>query len=133
MKNLFRILNYCMLGVGMFILNNNSCLANEYHPNDYCGYLYVCFICENLNEGRDERDIQQLHFYLSEDGLNWTSVNGKKPAFTAGKDYLKYINESSYNYDKSRVINYGIHSNVYSNEYKEFLLNKKNGRFSDIM
>lgn len=91
--------------------------------DSYAGYVYVCFTCENLNKGKDERDSQQVHFYLSQDGLNWVSVNGNRPAFTAGNDYLGYIKESSYNFDNSRVINYGISEDCYSEEYVDYLEN----------
>ncbi|MBO5373260.1 MAG: leucine-rich repeat protein [Lachnospiraceae bacterium] len=52
------------------------------------GYLYVSFAVERVNEASD---VQQLHFFLSEDGLNWTAVNGCNPVFLTGEDYASNI------------------------------------------
>ena len=35
--------------------------------------------------------MQQIHFFLSEDGLNWTALNGCNPAFLAGSDYTDRV------------------------------------------
>jgi len=53
------------------------------------GYVYVCFADLYLTEGvtSNETDIQQTHFFLSENGLNWTALNGCNPAFLAGSDF----------------------------------------------
>ena len=53
--------------------------------DSYAGYLYVCF----ANKGGS--DVQQIHFFLSEDGLNWTALNGCNPAFLAGSDYTDRV------------------------------------------
>lgn len=49
------------------------------------GYVYVCF--GNVKGS----DVQQLHFFLSEDGLNWTALNGFHPLFEVGTDYADDI------------------------------------------
>ena len=49
------------------------------------GYVYVCF--GNVKGS----DVQQLHFFLSEDGLNWTALNGFPPLFEVGTDYADDI------------------------------------------
>ena len=46
------------------------------------GYLYVCF-----SDTADGKDVQQIHFFLSEDGLHWTAVNGCLPVYMVGEDY----------------------------------------------
>lgn len=70
--------------------------------DDYAGYIYVCFADQNVSKtGKDFRDVQQIHFFLSEDGLNWTALNGFKPIFEAGTDYADLIerySETSLNY-----------------------------------
>lgn len=55
--------------------------------DSYAGYVYVCF----ANTGDTSHDVQQVHFFLSEDGLNWTALNGCQPAFLAGSDYMDDI------------------------------------------
>lgn len=55
--------------------------------DSYAGYVYVCF---SVPKGKDY-DVQQIHFFLSEDGLNWTALNGCQPAFLAGQDYTDYV------------------------------------------
>lgn len=55
--------------------------------DSYAGYVYVCF----ANTGSTGHDVQQVHFFLSEDGLNWTALNGCQPAFLAGSDYMDGI------------------------------------------
>lgn len=55
--------------------------------DSYAGYVYVCF----ANTGSTGHDVQQVHFFLSEDGLNWTALNGCQPAFLAGSEYMDYI------------------------------------------
>lgn len=40
--------------------------------DSYAGYVYVCF---SVPKGKDY-DVQQIHFFLSEDGMNWTALNG---------------------------------------------------------
>jgi len=58
----------------------------------YAGYIYTCFATKNIaTTGSDYRDDQQVHFFLSEDGLNWTALNGCNPAFLTGTDYLDLI------------------------------------------
>lgn len=53
----------------------------------YTGYIYCCF-----TDTKDTKvDVQQLHFFLSRDGLNWTAVNGNQPAFLMGKDYTGLV------------------------------------------
>lgn len=49
------------------------------------GYVYVCF--GNVKGS----DVQQLHFFLSEDGLNWTALNGFHSLFEVGTDYADDI------------------------------------------
>ncbi|MBO5302564.1 MAG: leucine-rich repeat protein [Lachnospiraceae bacterium] len=56
--------------------------------DSYAGYIYVSFAVERVKE---ESDVQQLHFFLSEDGLNWTAVNGCNPVFLTGDDYADKI------------------------------------------
>lgn len=57
--------------------------------DSYAGYVYVCFAeGKGKNSLGKDYDVQQVHFFLSEDGLNWTALNGCKPAFLAGSDYL---------------------------------------------
>ncbi len=56
--------------------------------DDYAGYVYVCFA-----DTKAGKDVQQVHFFLSEDGLNWTALNGCKPIFETGKDYIDYISK----------------------------------------
>lgn len=50
--------------------------------NDLGGYLYVCFA-----DTKSGKDVQQLHFFLSPDGLNWSAVNGCMPAYMAGTQF----------------------------------------------
>ncbi len=63
--------------------------------DDYAGYVYVCFADKLLNPVTDKdngyRDVQQIHFFLSEDGLNWTALNGLNPIFKTGTDYTNLI------------------------------------------
>lgn len=57
--------------------------------DSYAGYVYVCFAeGKEKNSKGEDYDVQQVHFFLSEDGLNWTALNGCQPAFLAGSDYL---------------------------------------------
>lgn len=56
--------------------------------DSYAGYVYVCFADKNVSGWVD---VQQVHFFLSEDGLNWTALNGCEPIFKTGTDYLDYI------------------------------------------
>ncbi len=57
--------------------------------DSYAGYVYVCFSeGKGKNSKGEDYDVQQVHFFLSEDGLNWTALNGCQPAFLAGSDYL---------------------------------------------
>lgn len=58
--------------------------------DSYAGYIYTCFAAND-----DGKDVQQVHFFLSEDGLNWTALNGCNPAFLAGDDYLDQIQQVS--------------------------------------
>lgn len=55
--------------------------------DSYAGYVYVCF---SVPKGKNY-DVQQIHFFLSEDGLNWTALNGCQPAFLTGEDYMDKI------------------------------------------
>lgn len=55
--------------------------------DDYAGYVYVCF---SVPKGKGY-DVQQIHFFLSEDGMNWTALNGCKPIFETGTDYQDNI------------------------------------------
>ena len=55
--------------------------------DSYAGYIYVCF---SVPKG-EGYDVQQIHFFLSEDGLNWTALNGCKPIFETGSDYIDNI------------------------------------------
>ncbi len=61
--------------------------------DSYAGYLYVCFsdVKNPATAAHEWTDVQQVHFFLSQDGMNWTALNGCKPAFTAGSDYLDEI------------------------------------------
>lgn len=58
--------------------------------DSYAGYIYTCFAAND-----NGKDVQQVHFFLSEDGLNWTALNGCNPAFLAGDDYLDQIQQVS--------------------------------------
>ncbi len=69
------------------------------------GYLYTSFAAVN------NADVQQVHFFLSEDGLNWTAVNGCNPAFLAGSDYTSLI-------EKVSTRNYEIASGVSDEDIK---------------
>lgn len=69
--------------------------------DSYAGYVYVSFAVNKANN----EDVQQIHFFLSEDGLNWTALNGCNPAFLAGEDYADDIVKVSQN-------NYEIASGV---------------------
>ncbi len=55
--------------------------------DSYAGYVYVCF---SVPKGKNY-DVQQIHFFLSEDGLNWTALNGCQPAFLAGSDFINSV------------------------------------------
>lgn len=73
--------------------------------DSYAGYVYVCF---SVPKEKDY-DVQQIHFFLSEDGLNWTALNGCQPAFLAGEnvdDYVEKCGSNSVNYqilDKEKI------------------------------
>ena len=72
-------------------------VAEGIGDDSYAGYLYVCF----TDTKGSNVDVQQIHFYLSEDGMNWTALNGNQPAFLTGKDHIKQIvsaGEGSVNY-----------------------------------
>lgn len=65
--------------------------------DSYAGYVYVCF-SDVLNPAnteaeskKDWTDVQQIHFFLSEDGMYWTALNGCKPIFQTGSDYIDNI------------------------------------------
>ena len=58
-------------------------IAEGVSDDTYAGYVYACF--GNV----DGYDVQQLHLFLSEDGLNWTALNGFHPIFETGTDYAK--------------------------------------------
>ena len=72
--------------------------------DSYAGYVYVCFADKDpVGKGNhlDFKDVQQIHFFLSEDGLNWTALNGCNPLFEVGMDYADLIEKyspTSYNY-----------------------------------
>lgn len=68
-------------------------IAEGVNDDTYAGYIYVSFAVNKDNLA----DVQQLHFFLSEDGLNWTALNGCNPAFLAGKDYASSIKKVSSN------------------------------------
>lgn len=78
-------------------------IAEGVSDDTYAGYIYVSFgDVVNPATGSGYVDVQQVHFFLSEDGLNWTALNGFNPAFLAGKDYLDCVVKSgvnSVNYD----------------------------------
>lgn len=63
--------------------------------DDYAGYVYVCFadwqVAPPESADNGFRDEQQIHFFLSEDGLNWTALNGCHPIFETGTDYTDLI------------------------------------------
>ncbi|MCI8858335.1 MAG: hypothetical protein HFI71_02210 [Lachnospiraceae bacterium] len=67
--------------------------------DSYAGYVYVCF---SVPKGKDY-DVQQIHFFLSEDGLNWTALNGCKPIFETGTDYEANIERCA-----SNSVNYNV-------------------------
>lgn len=56
--------------------------------DSYAGYAYVCFADKNVSGWKD---VQQVHFFLSEDGLKWTALNGCEPIFKTGTDYIDCI------------------------------------------
>lgn len=60
-------------------------IAEGVSDDTYAGYVYACF------GNTDGYDVQQLHLYLSEDGLNWTALNGAHPVFETGTDYIDSI------------------------------------------
>lgn len=60
-------------------------IAEGVSDDTYAGYVYACF--GNV----DGYDVQQLHLFLSEDGLNWTALNGFHPIFETGTDYADNI------------------------------------------
>ncbi len=66
---------------------------------DYAGYVYVCF---SVPKGKDY-DVQQIHFFLSEDGMNWTALNGCNPIFQTGTDYMANIEKCG-----SNSVNYKV-------------------------
>lgn len=69
----------------------------NFAEDSYAGYIYCCF----ADTKKDISDVQQVHFFLSEDGLNWTALNGCNPAFLAGNDFRDDIisyGENSTNY-----------------------------------
>lgn len=76
--------------------------------DSYAGYVYVCFADQDPvgNGAKDDyRDVQQVHFFLSEDGMNWKALNGCNPIFETGTDYTDLIekySETSYNYKVSK-------------------------------
>lgn len=63
--------------------------------DSYAGYLYVCFSDTYNSKRKEYTDVQQIHFYLSEDGLNWTALNGNQPAFLTGKDYIDNVYQAA--------------------------------------
>lgn len=68
-------------------------IAEGISSDTYAGYVYACF------GSVDGYDVQQLHLFLSEDGLNWTALNGFAPIFETGTDYADLIeNAGTHNY-----------------------------------
>lgn len=68
-------------------------VAEGVSENTYAGYVYACFGNKNGS------DVQQLHLFLSEDGLNWTALNGFNPVFNVGTDYTDSIRKAgTHNY-----------------------------------
>ncbi len=68
-------------------------IAEGVSDDTYAGYVYACF--GNVNGA----DVQQLHLFLSEDGLNWTALNGFHPIFETGTDYADKIQKAgTHNY-----------------------------------
>ena len=63
-------------------------IAEGTSADTYAGYVYVCF--GNVGGG----DVQQVHLFLSEDGLNWTALNGFNPIFETGTDYADLIEQA---------------------------------------
>ncbi len=63
--------------------------------DSYAGYVYVCFadwqVAPLPDPDNGWRDAQQIHFFLSEDGMNWTALNGFDPIFKTGSDYADLI------------------------------------------
>ncbi len=61
--------------------------------DSYAGYVYVCFADTKnpATSAHEYTDVQQVHFFLSEDGLNWTALNGFNPIFKTGSDYADSI------------------------------------------
>lgn len=64
--------------------------------DSYAGYVYVCFsdvVNPNPNAPSKDywTDVQQIHFFLSQDGMYWTALNGCKPIFQTGTDYIDNI------------------------------------------
>lgn len=78
-------------------------IAQGNSDDTYAGYIYVSFAVNKANN----EDVQQIHFFLSEDGLNWTALNGCNPAFLAGKDYtsdVKKVSKNNYEIKKGTNI-----------------------------
>lgn len=68
-------------------------IAEGTGEDSYAGYVYACF--GNVNG----EDVQQLHLFLSEDGLNWTALNGFRPVFEVGSDHAGLIEQAgTHNY-----------------------------------
>ncbi len=86
--------------------------------NDMAGYLYVCF-ADPASGG----DVQQIHFFLSEDGLNWTAVNGCLPAYMVGTDYPT----DDYSFTKD----WNLADITEERKYDSTPKSKKNGAFYD--
>lgn len=68
-------------------------IADGVSEDTYAGYVYACF------GNKNGADVQQLHLFLSEDGLNWTALNGFNPVFNVGTDYIDKIKKAgTHNY-----------------------------------
>ena len=88
--------------------------------DSYAGYVYVCFADLYPSGTSGEVDVQQVHFFLSRDGLNWTALNGCNAAFQAGKTWQNYLEPAASTKDSNRGINWEIKQDYWSDEYQAF-------------
>ena len=89
--------NYTFTLTATVTLDGESCqkafpltVREGLSDDSYAGYVYTCFAANS-----NGNDVQQVHFFLSEDGLNWTALNGCNPAFLVGTDYQEQIQKVS--------------------------------------